>query len=531
MKDTTPESSKRDLPTCPLSRHCLRLVDELVRSDEQLDLLASELDLDDELLLRRLRDHIPTCPACQDALEQARHVREQQRTQLQAWLAQAERRVPATTDRILAALREEASRQPIALQEKPARNGRLLSPEWQPANRKVIAPRQSVLKKAFVTFSALAALLIAAVGLLGIFSLQFLQHGTQQQPTQGSTELKTTAVQQQKVVPASTWSSLLAVEKVQQQENLVLYNPANGQKAVIVSSICPQKPNTSKISHKPADEVLYQCTEADRMTYYLLRGQKSFSVSGAHTHSDRDYNAVWNTDDKSIFTYTDTAIIVFHPGDGTRRDIPYTLNAQHLHFAYKNTLYYTVRVEGEPGLELRRFNLETKEMDVLLTGVKIQGELVMSPLGDALYFSGSFKNMQGFFRLQLMGETPRLIGKAQTLAGFDSYTFNPIVLQTNGLADLIEIDATDGSVIKTLAKDVAPGSSEVLTDVALLSPEENTMLITAGRYPDGTVRYWYRSLTGTQEPKMIFQSTNAKTDPVHSLQWIGWSMLLASPDE
>ena len=102
------------LPPCVLSTQCRRLLNDLdapgapdvTNSFEQV-FSTTTSDRRDELLLEQLRRHLPGCPTCASILAQERQLRSQQRDVLRRYLADSESRVPSTTERIFAALRDQ----------------------------------------------------------------------------------------------------------------------------------------------------------------------------------------------------------------------------------------------------------------------------------------------------------------------------------------------------------------------------------------------------------------------------------------
>src|SRR5690348_5145244 len=167
----------RDLPPCSFSPQCLRLIDDLdmpaaVSVPAQLSYIG---DLQDERELRKLRAHVPGCPTCSALLAEARHMRTQQRMMLYHFLVANERQVPSTTGAIFEALRREQDQerssrpkrsrsQELALFPPPAVHDDELTPS--PLSLRSRHPQRRSLFQNFLTLATVAAVILAAVGLL-----------------------------------------------------------------------------------------------------------------------------------------------------------------------------------------------------------------------------------------------------------------------------------------------------------------------------------------------------------------------------
>ena len=89
MRDKTSDTHRQDMPPCSLRSHCLRLADVLDGEQKAL------VDWQEEPLLKQLWEHVPNCPTCTEALEQARQTRLLQRRMLQEVLIDGEQRLAA----------------------------------------------------------------------------------------------------------------------------------------------------------------------------------------------------------------------------------------------------------------------------------------------------------------------------------------------------------------------------------------------------------------------------------------------------
>src|SRR5579875_1793315 len=98
-----------DSPSCPLSIHCLRLLDELdvpkTPANAEGEPEPSTHHRDEFELLSRLRRHLPECQICSSLVAQARHERDHQRQLLRQFLEDAEHRTPSTQELIMQAIR------------------------------------------------------------------------------------------------------------------------------------------------------------------------------------------------------------------------------------------------------------------------------------------------------------------------------------------------------------------------------------------------------------------------------------------
>jgi hypothetical protein len=102
--------STQNLANCSFSRQCIHFLDELdtfyfLPYKGPVISLEQPANFDDSFLLEQLRAHIPTCSFCTATLTHARRLSVKQRSMLRRMLAENERMVPSTSERILERVR------------------------------------------------------------------------------------------------------------------------------------------------------------------------------------------------------------------------------------------------------------------------------------------------------------------------------------------------------------------------------------------------------------------------------------------
>src|SRR5690348_10534130 len=109
----TLSSDAHNLSPCSLSSQCVAWLDEIDRLTERAGTGDRDLSLPDRegrdlFYAHELAEHTRQCASCTRALAEARQIRERQRSALRHLLAESEQVVPATTERILAAIQSGA---------------------------------------------------------------------------------------------------------------------------------------------------------------------------------------------------------------------------------------------------------------------------------------------------------------------------------------------------------------------------------------------------------------------------------------
>src|SRR5579883_2746011 len=340
--DNGSESLAHDGPSCPMSEQCVRMLDIL---DDMRDGFPPGWD-DDAQLAEQLFEHLQTCPICTAAVARARAAREWQRQALRALLADGEQAVPSTTSRIMAAIARE--REPVATTTAAVRPQEPLSPlplQKRPVSRR---PRSAFGGGRFLLAAVATVVIVAA---LSIFSyLTAFQPG----PASRSRVTPTPTSPLFTRLPVSTdWSSVVAIGSVRSgdMQTVENYDPASGKHVPLLSGCCSRDTIVDGIAHNGGDLIYHRYdSTSQETTYYSLLG-RSYVVQGRGT------NAVWSTDDSSIFVGTSKQVIQITIKDATQKALKKPLHADLLAFYRSNFLYF---IRSQPGNTYNLYRIDLR---------------------------------------------------------------------------------------------------------------------------------------------------------------------------
>jgi Tol biopolymer transport system component len=527
-----------DLASCPLSIHCLRLLDDLVSSEEpSWSVLAPTEDPGEARLLTRLRNHLPACQICQDVVEQARQERDRQHTLLREMLKEAEQRVPSTLDLILNQVRAgqfvDLSHPTASNNHHSDRHHRRFSlnaihtihslPEFSSRSGrggKGHTARSRISE--VLTLVAVIFLVVLATGVSG-YLLISNHHGTTpaSRPatsTHGGTDSDWNAVMI--LTPASNGT---------EQRTLYNYDPASGQKRLLPVSCCDSHSGIDSISHSGRD-LLYHQTIGTITTYSTLSSSTPLftcqCTSGA--------SAIWTTDDRHILIDT-TREIAQVDLQGTSTIIsgsPY-LASSSLEFYYNDFLFFS-RLETT-GSVLYRLDLASGEtrriaISTLRTEATFgpssqsapQPNWLLSPSGSRIYYASATGNnaLSMIYMARSDGSAVQPLNRNGLPLGFAQDNSLIFLQPLNGHFAVKKLAATPQQD-QLVLENAAPGASTILSGGMALAPYGEA-LITVAIYPDLSVKVWASNLTtGTQKVILSLPSTRSSTPP----QLVGWDRL------
>ncbi len=308
----------REVSSCPLTVHCLRLQDAL----------DSDAAFDDEpgerALIVTLRGHVPHCPTCSAALAQDRAMRRQQRAAFLALLAEGERQVPATIERIQQAIRRKApTPQPLPVADRPTQ--RIEMPGGQrPARRSLRSGASPAHARRAIVGRNAAAVVMAAVVILAsaaLFNYRLFLPGAggnpALKPTTTARVQQPTASHAQSPAPASSstppagsplfggWNAaLIAVPSGHSRAYSVKnYNYTNGFAITLNSSPLPANTQFDGISSDGQD-LLYQYASSSHVYYARLLTQFPHTGYFYELNAANAGNAVWAPDNRHVLINT-----------------------------------------------------------------------------------------------------------------------------------------------------------------------------------------------------------------------------------
>ncbi|HLG76903.1 MAG TPA: hypothetical protein VKX46_10835 [Ktedonobacteraceae bacterium] len=513
--DNGSESLAHDGPSCPMSEQCVRMLDIL---DDMRDGFPPGWD-DDAQLAEQLFEHLQTCPICTAAVARARAAREWQRQALRALLADGEQAVPSTTSRIMAAIARE--REPVATTTAAVRPQEPLSPlplQKRPVSRR---PRSAFGGGRFLLAAVATVVIVAA---LSIFSyLTAFQPG----PASRSRVTPTPTSPLFTRLPVSTdWSSVVAIGSVRSgdMQTVENYDPASGKHVPLLSGCCSRDTIVDGIAHNGGDLIYHRYdSTSQETTYYSLLG-RSYVVQGRGT------NAVWSTDDSSIFVGTSKQVIQITIKDATQKALKKPLHADLLAFYRSNFLYF---IRSQPGntYNLYRIDLSAGSPTLVVQNAN-SATFWLNPAGSTVYYTKMGDDGQRAVYAvasdgTLQGKTTALRTDA-TPIGYASDNALVIMQKVQNAFQVIKVvDENVPKLDRILIGDVAPGASsfcptgaDLLCDGNIALAPYGGSLVTLARYADGSQRLWSINLESGQRTPLPLSSEQTQ------MRLLGWSKFL-----
>lgn len=519
-----------DLPPCPLSTHCLRMVDEIDQPDisQQLNVFSFTDDIRDERLLEQLRSHAPDCPTCTAALTRAGQMRQQQRTMLRDFLAGGERVVPSAAEQILAAIRSEQrdqrdNRQAHADGMNNHHQGLDILSHLQRRQTKRQSTdeqgsRTRTLLRNILAVAAVAAIILASFALFARPLLTKLARGGA--PTV-STSVSTT-------VPSATWSSVVVAVPGADGSgsiSIVNYDLASRKHAQLVPSCCPSGTIIDGVSHD-GHNLLYQTYVGGKTHYRLLSGE-IYAVDG------QVGNAVWTTDDLAVLIAASNGVVQVDVRNGFQKTVVSALNTASVMplMFYRNGFLYFTRVESRVAGGLYRVNLSSGLEQKVAEGSP-DTSYWLSPDGSTVYFANRVgpDGEPGIYAVNSDGSNHRQLRNDGIPIGYAADSSLMIMRYVNGKFQVVKLGATKQQDQVVLA-DAAPGAvslcdtagsgsgADLICDKDIALSPYGRGLVVQGTYADGSHKGWSTDLTTGKQLELRLSATGA---PV---QLIGWDKL------
>ncbi|WP_141727891.1 hypothetical protein, partial [Thermogemmatispora onikobensis] len=254
-----------DSPSCPLSIHCLRLLDELdvptTPASVEGESAPSTLQEDEFELLSRVRRHLPECQICSRLVAQARHERDHQRQLLRQFLEEAERRTPSTQELIIQAIRSgqasaEAGPESLATLNHsdhggPNQHRRLpfaVLSRLPELTAQLPSPARSPRRSPLLETLALVAVILIVLLSTGSLSYLLLRQASSQAPASSPP----TAISLKATYQSLAWKAIAVIYPSSNNAgHYVLYNydPFNGHKRLLASTCCDSSSAVDGIAH------------------------------------------------------------------------------------------------------------------------------------------------------------------------------------------------------------------------------------------------------------------------------------------
>ncbi|WP_376795487.1 hypothetical protein [Thermogemmatispora sp.] len=535
-----------DSSSCPLSIHCLRLLDEL---DEQQrperarsEPTSSSPHSEEAELVGRLRRHLPECQICAALVAEARHERDQQRQLLRQFLEEAERRTPSTQELILRAIRSgqapgERAAESLAALNHADHGGQnhhrhlplaVLSrlPESTSGPLSLTRPaRRSPLVE---TLALVAVILLVLISTGSLGYLLLLRPSTQTPASSQPTAISLKATYQ-----SLAWKAVLMVDSAPDSAGrypLYNYDPFSGQKHLVTTSCCEGPSAVDGIAHSGRD-LLYHEREGQTWLYRTLS-----HPSPLFRCLCNNISAVWTTDDRYVLINADqTLYLVDLLGTSKLLYTSPMLADSRLLFYYNDFLFLS-RQEGKNEV-LYRLDLASGEQHPVAVrplessqqaGISSHGRSswLLSPTGSTIYYSAGSGLKATLYTVNSDGSQSRPLGRQGIPLGFAEDNRLLFLQEVRGAFEVKKLGSTPQED-QLVVVNAAPGADNVLADEVALAPY-GWALLTEALYPDHSLRLWATDLT-THAQKLLLSLPASMVTRGNIPQLVGWDQLAVGP--
>jgi hypothetical protein len=478
------------MPPCPLRSHSLRLADVL--DGEQREPVGWQ----EEPLLNQLQEHVPNCPTCTEALEQARQMRLLQRRMLREVLIDGEQRTPSTQAQILHAIRSmpRMAHAPVAVKrELPVPDEALLI-KTTPGRQRSRVPWRAV-------FSLVAVLVIvfASLSVFGYFS----------RPKSTLHSLAAPVA----LASSSRWSSVIMTTMQDGgAATISLFDPQINRSVVLVTSQDADTDLTPiEVSHD-GTRLLYSVFDGEQTTYYL---RSLTTTTSLFTTPDDESHAVWSTDDRYVFISTTRGIAQV---DVQNRKVYHILSAagvKYLQYYRDGYLYYLNSEDGATGV-LDRVDIAHGRVQSVTNACASGKSFWLSPVGTQVYYVCE-QEQNGLFVVNSDGTNPHVLrAQAGPIIGYAADAAPLMLAYTAGKYQVARLGA-DQSQDQAILDDVVPGGGLIPAGAVAVAPFGYT-LVARGVYDDHEA-IWYGDLTSGQKHQAM------KIEKGYQVGLYGWSRM------
>jgi hypothetical protein len=474
-------------------------------------------------------------------LAEARHTRTQQRTQLYHFLLANERQMPSTSDAIFEAIqREKVQHEEDAAEHIRTRsqNLALVSPPGDALAPSSIsfnphASQRRSLFQNFLTLATVAAVILAAVGLLNRFTSQ---HGTAPAPNQSSQP----PVQPNFASKSDGWDSMVIGLTVLSATGMVKsltfysYNAGSGKTEQLLSTTQAFSAVSLEGVSQDGQKLLYNTTSTDQRKSYT-----TFSpTTGSHTlyqlDASRGGNAIWLDATHVLVQNTGGTVIELDAQSGTVVHA-WPLETGALTF-YRQPFLYFVGAENLNMGALYRVNLaEAHATPQQVTQVTLNTRFWLSIDGTTVFYANQGSSgEQGIYAVGSDGKDSRLLRKGPGMPiGYAANNALMLLEQDGNRLEVIQMGATPGAPEHVVLANAAPGATSlcgpsgaiaiiaVCDQNAALQPYGNGLLLHA-YYSNGSQSLVYDDLLAGTSHAIRSLPSDA------SVQLPGWSKLAPS---
>lgn len=519
MKDVSPERQNGKLPTCPFSTQYERLLEDLDTVSTTLYNEEAYFELSglDRELVQQLQRHQQECATCSVVLARARARRHWQRQQLRRCLNEGEQEVPSTIPQIIQALARESRLSPHAQVEYQIyAEGHEENIQADSSDNFHYKPTQKRSRKLLQQVLTLVAVLVLLLTSLNLFSHLHFFHVS---PTGSFLALQKKSIAFS-VLHATTWTSVVMAVRAGRQKIITSTDPLTGNSAVLASSDYPDGTTLDSISHD-GYQVLYHVYDGSKTRYYL---QPSSGTAALYTVAGKGGQAIWSTDDSSLFISLPTGIEEFNMKSHQATLVASSLNAPDLRFYRNGYLYFATSSDTGTTTWLDRIELASGDVvPVTAAGCAFSYDFWPSPGGASVYYR--CKDQDALYRIGTDGTgASTLRSAAGRIIGYTAQGA-PLTLVKQGTAfQVVQLDVNTQHD-QTVVSDVAPGASDLSADTIAVAPYGFSLLALA-RYVGGTEKLWYNDLV-QHTHTVVFPSFDLSQTSAPQLA--GWSRLRIVP--
>jgi len=512
------------LPPCPMSAHCLRLLDDLdtPSKSQQLEELTFTNDVEDERLVEQLRAHVPNCPTCSVTLAQARRTRAQQRRLLSHILRDNEQKVPSTTANIMAAIQREQQ----TAQTKVAAAQKTSSPAPFPQVREIATPRPKKSRRRLYNALALIAVAAALIASFGLLSF-LVPHGSVGMGTttsagSSSNSSAKTGPRYSPSAPATTntWSAVIITYKLNSMTVIANYDPVTGT-STLVASLPYGDTIVDGVSHD-GHEVLYSVYDGSKTSYYIYPQAITDTI---FTTPDKSLSAIWSTDDRTLFISTAKGVMTVDvQTHAVKLLFPMLPSVTLLNYRDDGYLYFVKGNTGQTYATQGTFNRINIAQGVSqqITPCVHGTNFWLSPSGATVYYNCFEQNADILYAVKSDGSNPHVFrSSAGNIIGYAEDGSPLTLVNANGKYQVVRRDLnTEQDTV--LIQDVAPEAITVTADDVAVAPFGQTLVAKTTYSNKGQAtheQFWYSNLT-TGNGQTFFLPQGASMSQV-----IGWDKL------
>lgn len=536
----------RDLPPCSFSPQCLRLIDDLdmptVASMPRR--LAYIEDLQDERQLRKLRSHLANCPTCSALLAEARRTRTQQRLMLYHFLVRNEQQVPSTSSAIIEALRREKMRneqrtaqrgrvtQNLTLCEAPAEQGKTSDPSLSPVPSHARLFQHRSLFQNVLTLATVAAVILAAVGLLNHFS---------DQPASAPSSQTPHPTQRGRVANSYGWNdvliglTMLSAAGVVKGFSFYNYNAPDGQLRQLFSSEREYAEIDLEGISQDGQSLLYDESSTDQQRAYTTYSPATGARQVYQLGADRAGNAIWMDAEHVLVQNTSGRVMKLDARTGLPQQT-WLIQTGKLAFYHQPFLYFLGAQNAAMDALYRVSLAEAGATPQQITKAASGTRFWLSPDGTTVFYANNGgSGTQGIYAVDSDGAHPRLLRAGPGIPiGYADDNALMLLQEVDRRIEVIQLGATPTQPERVVFANAAPGATslcgpdrlvalvEICDRKIALQPDGHGLLLDA-YYANGSHSLVYDDLaTGSSRTILTLPATT-------TVQLPGWSKMSATP--